>query len=445
MKRLVLVFALLAVVASCTGDSQFPNVTGKGTIRAINAIIGSPGIGFRIEERFLANVDYQGSSRGDRFDDLDFVFNFEVAFLGDTNPTRIASVNLKVDADRDYTFVLSGDIINPTVTIWQGDERSFDDTATVFETRFAHTAATMGDIDVYFAVDGTVPAIGEQRGSLSFGDILPPIDIAAGDYVITVTRAGDPLDILYQSGIITYLQQTALIVTFFDGDELNTAQFTARAFTAAGAALTLPDVTALPTIRFIQASFDLPNADVYDDEMLTSLVLNDHAFGDATGDIQLPIGTTSYTYTTVNDTSAVLFESGIVTAADNHFNFLVIGEQGARFATTFVPDRRSISTIAKIRPFHAALNNNALDFYVVDAGVPIDDEFPVLSMFYSLPSLSLAFDAGSYDLYTTVAGEKTIVAGPLQIDVVLGDIVEVIIVDTVDPATADFLVLPNLP
>ena len=31
------------------------------------------------------------------------------------------------------------------------------------ETRFAHTAATMGDVDLYFAPDGTAPALGELR------------------------------------------------------------------------------------------------------------------------------------------------------------------------------------------------------------------------------------------------------------------------------------------
>ena len=445
MKRLVLVFALLAFVAACTSDSNLPNPTGKGTIRALNAIIGSPDIAFRIEETFLGRISYKGSTNGDRYDDFEYTFNFEVTIVGDSAATRIASVNLKVDADRDYTCVLSGDLMNPTVTIWEEGERIFDDTETVFEARFAHTAATLGDVDIYFAVDGTVPAIGEERGSLSFGEILPAIDLEAGDYVLTVTRAGDPLDILYQSGIATYTQQSALIISLLDGDELNTAEFVARGFGALGS-LSLPDVTALPTIRFIQASLDLANADVYDDEMLTSLVLSDHAFLDATNDIQLPVGTTLYSYTTVADTSAVLFESGIVTAADGHFNFLVIGEQGARFAQTFIPDRRSVSTFAKVRPYHAALQNNNLDFYVVDAGVPIDDESPVLSnMTYSLASPSLAFDTGSYDMYVTVVGEKTIVAGPLQIDVVLGDVVEVIIVDTVDPATADFLILPTQP
>jgi len=444
MKRLLLAVALLAVLAACSSESNLPTPTGKGTIRGINAIIASPSITFRIEERLLGNMVYKNGSNGARYDDFDYIFNFEVLFAGDPGLTRIASVPLKVNADKDYSLVISGDLMNPTVTIWEGDERSFDGTETVFETRFAHTAATLGDVDLYFAPDGTAPALGEEIGSLSFGEILPAIDIEEGDYVLILTRAGDPLDILYESDIATYLAQTALLMPFFDGDEVNTGEFIARGFSTAGSLL-LPDVTAPPTIRFIQASFDLPNSDVYDDEMLTSLVLSDHAFGEFTDDMQLPIGQTSYTYTTVGDTSAVLFESGIFTIAGNHFNFLVIGEQGARFAQTYVPDRRSVSTFAKLRPYHAALQNTTLDFYVVDAGVPIDDENPRLRMLYSLTSPTLALSAGSYDMYATLVDEKTIVAGPLQIDVVLGDVVEVIIVDTVDPALADFLILPTPP
>ena len=444
MKRLLLVLALLAAVASCTSDSALPTPTGKGTIRAINAIVGSPSIGFRIEERLLGSADYKSVTGSNRYDDFNYDFNFDTQLLGDLTATRIATINLKIDANRDYSLVINGDLMNPVITVWEGDEREWDGTETVFETRFSHASVTMGDIDVYFAMVGTAPAIGEERGTLSFGEILPALDLEEGAYVITVTRAGLPLDVLYVSGEVNFVARGAAIVTFFDGDESNTAQYVARGFSTLGATFALPDVTALPTVRLIQTSFDLANSDVYDDEMLTSLLLNDHAFGDATGDIELPIGTTPFTYTTVGDTSAVLFESGIITLPDNHFNFLLIGEQGARFAQTFVPDRRSVTTIAKIRPYHAALNNNNVDLYIVDVGVLIDEESPVLNnMVYSLPSPTLAYDTGSYDMYVTITGEKTVLAGPVQIDVVLGDVVEIFLVDNTDPAVVDFLILPT--
>jgi len=445
MKRLLLVVALLAAVASCTSDSALPTPTGKGTIRAINAIVGSPGISFRIEEQFLGSVDYKGATGSNSYDDFNYNFNFDTLFLGDLTATRIATFNLKIDANRDYSLVISGDIMNPVITVWEDDERDWDGTETVFETRFSHASVTMGDIDVYFALVGTAPAIGEERGSLSFGEILPSLDLEEGVYVITVTGAGNLSEVLYVSDEITFAAQVSAVVTFFDGDESNTARYVARGFSATAGTIALPDITALPTIRFIQASLDLLNSDVYDDEMLNNLVLSDHAFRDATDDIELPIATTIYTYTTVGDTSAVLFESGIGTAPDSHFNFLVIGEQGARFAITFIPDRRSVTTIAKIRPYHAALNNNNVDFYVVDTGVSIDEELPALnSMFYSLPSPTLAYDTGSYDMYVTIGGEKTILAGPVQIDVVLGDVIEIYLVDNTDPAVVDLLILPTV-
>jgi hypothetical protein len=343
-------------------------------------------------------------------------------------------------------MVLTGDVTAPTVTVWEASERVWAGTETVFEMRFAHTAATVGPVDIYFAPDGTLPAIGEERGTLNFGEVLPSLDIESGDYVLTVTTAGDDTDILFQTAAVTYGEQVALILPIFDGDELNTAPIIAQLINAVSGSATLVDVNSLPTIRFIQASFDLANSDVYDDEFITNLVLIDHAYRDFSGDIAGIVGTTPVTYTTVGDTSAILFESGIAMVQDRHYNFLVIGREGERFGQTYVPDRRSVSTFAKLRTYHAAFNHATLDLYVLVAGTPIDDELPVIpGMAYSLISPTLAYDTGSYDLYLTLPDEKTIVAGPMQFDLTIGDNVEVFFIDTVDPATAEILVVPNTP
>jgi hypothetical protein len=57
-------------------------------------------------------------------------------------------------------------------------------------------------------------------------------------------------------------------------------------------------------------------------------------------------------------------------------------------------------------------------------------------------SIAAQLAAGSFDLYLTVTGEKTIVAGPVQVDLVLGDVVTAIVYDTVDTATADIVLFP---
>jgi hypothetical protein len=51
-------------------------------------------------------------------------------------------------------------------------------------------------------------------------------------------------------------------------------------------------------------------------------------------------------------------------------------------------------------------------------------------------------EAGSYDLYATPAASKTPIAGPSRLELADGDVVEVILLDTVDPATPEFFIVP---
>ena len=445
MKRLVLAFAFLAVVA-CTSESNFPNPTGKGTVRAINAMSASPEVGFFIVERRIGQAGSQEVTATTRWDDFGYVFNFEVSFPGEITARRIASSMQKIDAGRDYTFVLTGDVEAPIVSVWEGSEREWDGSETVFEVRFANVAeqdSLLGLIDVYLAPDGTAPVAGEQIATLDFGEIMPAIDMEAVEYVLTLTRAGDPMDILFQSRPATFVAQTAVIAPIFDVDERETASLNVLAINTLGPSVRFVDTDADPTIRFVQASLDLPDSDVYDDDMQTNLILTDHVFGDITDDIPISSGTTTHYYTPAGEISPVLFEGDITARKNSHWNWLVVGREGDRFASTYIPTRRSISIYAQVSTFHAAFNNQEIDLYVVDAGLPIDDANPAFfSMRYTFSLRTLNFAAGSYDLYATLPGEKTILGGPVTIDVVDGDVVEIMLFDMVDPAVVDIRILP---
>ena len=123
MKRIFLLIACVGalVLSACSGESKFPTPTGGGAIRMINAISGSPDVFFRIEERLLDEVAYQGSSAPAIYDDFNYIFNFDIRYPGDAVTTRVASQALQVEADRDHIFLLTGDINAPTITIWNGD------------------------------------------------------------------------------------------------------------------------------------------------------------------------------------------------------------------------------------------------------------------------------------------------------------------------------------
>ena len=442
MRKTALILALFALQA-CTGDSSLPTPTGKGTIRAINTIEGSPQIGFLIEERQLENVAYKNASAAQRFDDFEYNFNFEVFVLGDTTTRRVATVVQKIDANRDYTFVISGELLTPTITVIEGDERTFDEADTNFEVRFANVSESLGTVDVYFDAPGVAPVMGNQRGTISAGDFLPAMDFAEGDYVLTLTAENDPSTVLYQTDTVAYSARLSQILSVFDGDALDVSPFSVRLINAQAGVATLPDVNTQPTVRFIHAAIGLAPSDVYDDEMLTSLVLPNHQFGDITGDISVPSGVSTYTYTAVGNTGAIQFEGGIDAFPGTHQNFIVIGDMDNRVATTYVPDRRSISTLVRVTFFHTALNFEDLDLYIVDEGTPIDDDLTrTFPLDYSLITPTLTFVDGSYDIYVTERDSTTIVAGPLTINAARGDYFEFLILDTADPAAVEIRQVP---
>ena len=116
---LLLTAAAALLLAACTGESQLPEATGKGIVRAINAISTSPDIVFRIEERTIASLSYKVASSGARYDDLEYTFNFDADLGGEAGLTRIASFPLDVIKDTSYTFVVSGSLAAPDITLWE--------------------------------------------------------------------------------------------------------------------------------------------------------------------------------------------------------------------------------------------------------------------------------------------------------------------------------------
>jgi len=446
MRRILILLACAGVLAAtgCTNGSRFPDPTGKGSIRAINAMPGSPVVDLLIEERSIGSVNYKNSTTPALWDDFDYVFNFEAFFPGDAERRRVASTSVKVEKDKEHIFLLTGNVTAPTVTVLTDDIRVFDGTETVFGARVLNAINGVGDIDVYIDPAGTAPQAGQQRATLSFGEIMAPLDLAEGDYVITLTAPGDVNTIFYQSDTESFLAQTDIILAAFDGDGNDTGPVALRALDSGGGVSVLPDIAFPSTIRFIHATRALPTVDIYDDIDLTNRIVADHAFGDASADVPVSLDLETFRYTTAGDTAAILFENGFTASPGTHSHFIVIGDIDNLVATTFVPDRASVTTFAKLRLYHAALDNESVDFYLNVADVPLtEDSVPVVrALLFSLGTPVLQQIAGSYDAYLTVAGSLTVLAGPVRIDLANGDIVDLIALDTADPNVTELRSIP---
>ena len=447
MKRILLLAVCLAAVflGACSNESKLPVASGKASVRAINTIPTSPTMSFLIEERLIGTVGYKSASAPARYDDLEYNFNFELVLAGGQAPTRVASEILDVERDKDYTFIISGEIAAPVITMWEADERAWIGDETVFETRFGHTAASLGNVDVYFADASVPPALGSELGTLAFGEILAATDFETGEYVLTITAAGDPTIVHFVSEPITVAAQITAIISVFDGDANDLSPWAVRLFNlVAGGGGTVVDSRFPPTLRLFHASKDFGSTDIYFDDPLTTPEIAGHVFGDFTGDLEVPAGVLPLTYTAADNVGSILIdaERPIIVGTRTHL-YVVRNSLGNDVLVDHRPDRRPIETIARFSIINTATSHTALDLYIVPRDTSIDEARPFLQgLPLSADPLEIAVVAGSFDIYITVLQEKTVLTGPMPFEVALGDFTEAIIYENDDPNVVDLVFIP---
>lgn len=450
--RTILPLVAALLVSACGGDSALPNPTGKASVRAINAIKASSSVNFRIEEQSIGTIDYREISTGARYDDFSYTFNFDIFFAGDEDATRLASQPIDFVADQDYTLLLSGTVAAPTVTVWEITEREFDSAATVFQARFSHTADSLAadTIDVYFALDGTAPVAGEQVATLTFGDISAPVDFEAGSYVITLTTAGDVNDVLFVSAPTGIAAAGNFIITPFDGTVNDIAPLGVRILGAGGLEFEMSNPNSTSVIQFLNAAADVGVVDIYDDENLTSLVFDDLAYQQLTPEQPLTDLAATYRYTPFDNTGTILVERQTAAQLDKRYRMVMSGSAGAYVAVLSTPDRKPIDTAAKLIITNETQNFPFVTLYAMDPGEVPDSTTQVLrgALASGLgPNTSFLPD-GMFDIYVTDASatDFTIIAGPVPVDVAVGDVHEFMIFDNAaDPAIADLLELVETP
>ena len=445
MKRSLVSLAVL-VLAACGNDSDLPEASGKSSFRAINAVPTSGEISFQIEERLIGAVAYKEMTASTRWDDLEYTFNFDVFYAGERTLRRVASQFLDVIPDRDYTFIITDSLANPTITLVEDDERQFEDGGTVFAAKFVHVSPSMGELDFYFADPTTPPAPGEQVATLSNGEVSTDADFPEGDYVLTLTTAGDPTDVVYTSETVPFVPGNSFFITLFDGDANDTSPLIVQALPAVGLAVPMRDPDFPPTIEFINVSMDLGATDIYDDEQLTSLIVSDHDYLDVSAELPISDGLNNFYYTPAGDTAAFILDGQLTATSGLRYRFYAVGV-AADFDTDIVlPDRKPLETLVKLTMYQASNNYEFLDLYVLDADETVDDNFATRrAVGRGTQAITVALPAGSYDIYITEFNSKDVLAGPYRVDVVLSDIVDMVVADTVDPAVLDVLFLSGGP
>ncbi len=440
--RALFVAALaIAILAGCA-ESTLPQATGKGRIDALNAMPGSPAVTVLIEERLLGGVGYKDTLGGQSFDDLSYNFIFQYTPLGDTESIRLATNFIDMAADTDYTLVITGSVAAPVVALWERPEREFDGAETVFAVAFAHLSPVLGDVDMYVAPTGTAPVLGEERAKLSNGDRVPEIELETGQYEVILTVRDDPSMILYQSHDTFMLPRTSYTISIFDADPTITGNISVKLSAISGVSQELPDVNFLPTLRTVHTAFGTLNFDIFRDMDFSAPIFSDLAFGQSTGDVAVDEGIVNYTYTEVGDPTAIISDLGQLISRGLRTSTFIHGEAGGELSRiVLIDNRRPIDSHAKMRFIHTAFDMQAMDLYLVEVGTDITDRFPLIgNMIIGFASDFTATVAGDYEVILTGLDDKTPLLPPIPMNLVNGDVVEMIIINSVDPAVPDVLI-----
>jgi hypothetical protein len=242
--------------------------------------------------------------------------------------------------------------------------------------------------------------------------------------------------------------QSPLLITVFDGDANDLSPWSVRMFNmAVPGAFVLVDSRYPPTLRFFHASMSFDTADIYLDDPLTAPFVGGHAFRDVTDDLAvITPGLLPLTYTTANNIGSILIDAErlVVPGTQSHI-YVVRTSLGTDLLVDFFPDRRSVETRASVTIVNTVPDpdGDGLDIYFVPAGSLIEDLPPLLTGQSSgADPVPIPLFEGSYDLYVTERGEKVPLTGPIPLDLALGDVVDAIIYETVDPAVVDLVFIP---
>ena len=290
---LVLSCALLWL-AACSDSNRGDEVTGEGSIRALHAIPDIGTVEFLIEETILGSIGFQEATAGTQYDDIEYTFKFQTLLPDDDveEPTEITSRTLRVNSDREYTFVLSGTLDVPQLFLWEqfgrnwteeiSDAADNDTEVTVMEVSFGHVSTALGEVDIYLEDPGTSPAAATPKATMEFSGFVEATELTAGDYQLVVTPVGDPGTFLFASDPFAISAATSTLFTLMDDGGFTTADFAVRAI---GTGTELTDINASAAISATHLALGTGPLDVYDSSDFSAPLFDDLAFGGLSGEL----------------------------------------------------------------------------------------------------------------------------------------------------------------
>lgn len=349
--------------------------------------------------------------------------------------TVIGPVDLTFDREMTYTIAAVNGVANiEPVVIAQSNEDVSAGSARLF---VLHAAAAAPTVDVFVTAPGADLTAEAPVGTFDFKGTIGPAEVAAGDYQIRVTAAGDPTAVVFDSGTVPLNDGDDLVIAAVPNTSGGDAPISLVGLDSSGS-VELLDAETPTALRVGHLSADTGPVDVL---VNGAEYLGDVPFTAVTGFDPLPADTYNVQVTAANMPGVVAIGPvDLDLAAGTWYSVLAVGDFANIEALIATDDPRSVATNAKVRIIHAAANPAAasVDIYVTAVGADINAEEPALAdVAFKDNTGYLNLAAGDYDVTVTVAGTKTAAIGPATISISEGDVVTAIARDP-EPGDMNF-------
>ena len=249
---------------------------------------------------------------------------------------------------------------------------------------------------------------------------LGPASVAAGSYEIRVTVAGQPTQVVFDSGSVSLPAGADLLVAAEQNTGPGAAPITLAVTDSAGKNSQILDVSTPATVRVIHDTADAPAVSVYANSDFMTPVVASLAFPNFTS--YLPIfpasSVTSVQVTPAGNSGTVVINAPLTLNAGTQYSLYAVGTLMTIGPLVTTDDRRRLATQAKVRIIHGSPSAGNVDIYLTAPGAGIATATPILtSVPFKADTGFLSVAAGSYDVTVTPAGTKTAAIGPTPITV----------------------------
>ncbi len=437
--KLLSMSALTAFIYACGGDNDNddpdtnPNPDVEmAKIRIFHGSPDAPPVDVSLNGAVaLEDVDYAVSSGFVDVEAGTSEVQIDGLLPGGETTTVIGPVDLDFTADMKYEILAVNEVaaIEPVVV-----SRPYDFDTTQVRVTVLHGAHSAPTVDVHVTAPDATLSGETVLGSFSFKETLGPVEIAAADYQIRVTLA-DTTTVVYDSGTLSLAAGSDIFISaIVNTTNTGNAKSPIALLVAANddAAATLYSATDGADLRVVHNSADAPDVDIVVNDDFDAPLVEDLAFPDFTGYVNVPADTYNVKVAAANTMTDVI-DADLALANGTTYSVVALNDLANIEPLVLVDDTRSVATEARVRVIHGSAQAGAVDVYVTEPSADITDLTPVLSNIeLKADSGYLGLTAGSYDVTVTGTGSKEPAIGPAQIDVSAGGIYTIIARDGAD-------------